>query len=178
MEPNTKDALSQCTFRAAAFWRLLHQVWSLTKNYCPEAFPIGSLGDKDWTKEPKHIETLVSMIFEMNCGTSARCGFLTIDEDVLADSVIMVVRSFTSMPELLPKLETLFLATKVGNEILGPNGLMNSYTKTRLEEMMNLARDFYTMANAIENKDVRVMAKLSNNIPDKNFYLQLSVYES
>jgi hypothetical protein len=178
MEPDTKVVLSQCTFRAAAFWRLLHQVWSLTKNYCPEAFPIGSLVDRDWDKEPKHIETLVSMIFEMNCGTSARCGFLTIDEDVLADAVIMVVRAFTSMPELLPKLETLFLITKAGSSFVGPKGLMNSYIKTRLEEMMNLAKDFYTMANVIENKDVRVLAKLTNDLPDTNFYLQLSVYES
>ena len=167
MDPDTRDVLSQCTFRAAAFWRLLYQVWKLTKIHCPEAFPVGSLCDRNIEEDPKHIETLVSMIFEMNCGTAARSG--------LADAVILVVRAFTAMPELLPTLQTQMNTTT----IFGPaTDWKSKYAFSRTEEMMNLARDFYTMANTIENKEVRVKATLINDHPDANFYLRLSVYES
>ena len=132
------STIGECTFRAAAFWRLLYQVWKYTKRDCPEAFPIGNLFDKDWTKEPRHLETLAAMIVDMNCGTSARSGFLTYDEIILADAVLTVVRAFSGMPDLLEKLETDILEKLVGET--------SDYVISRNTEIVDLAKKIHAIS--------------------------------
>jgi hypothetical protein len=178
MDFDTRQFLGDCTFRAAAFWRLLYQVWKLTDKNCPSAFPIGSIDQRNWnTKCPEHVETLVAMIFEMNTGVSARAAFLTYDEAILADAVLMVVQAFSHMPELLPKLETLLLITKVGSACLGSE-FLDQRARSRSEEMVVLARDFHRLSKVIENKYVTVSSNIVHGqLPDQNIYLTFTVLE-
>jgi len=178
MDFETRQVLGECTFRAAAFWRVLYKVWQLTDKNCPSAFPIGSIDQRDWgTKCPEHVETLVAMIFEMKSGVSARAAFLTYDDVILADAVFMVIRAFSLMPELLPKLETLLLITKVGSALLGSE-ILDQRAKSRTEEMLELAREFHRMSKVIENNDVTVSSKIEHGqLPDQNIYLTFTLVE-
>lgn len=179
----TKQVVGECTFRAAAFWRLLHQVWFLTKKNCPEAFPIGNLGGiggRDWENSPAHLKTLAYMIYEMNAGASARAEFLTSDETVLADATAMLVRAFSAMPELYNKLHMLFVLYSVGSLVdeddEGP--VRRRYTANRTEEMMSLALEFNKLSKLIADKEVKHSAKLVLDEPSQNVYLTLSFHET
>ena len=176
----SKQVLGECTFRAAAFWRLLHQVWFITKKNCPEAFPIGKFGVRDWDNEPAHVQTLAYMIFEMNAGESARAEFLTSDEVVLADATAMLVRAFTAMPELFNKLHMLFVLYSVGSlvDVDDDGPIRRRYTANRTEEMMKLAGEFNKLSKAIEGKEVKQSAKMFLDEPSQNFYLTLSFNEA
>lgn len=169
MDFEPKQVLGECSFRAAAFWRVLYQVWQLTDKNCPSAFPIGSLDQRDWgTKCPEHVETLVAMIFEMKSGVSARAAFLTFDEEILADAVAMVVHAFSFMPELLQKLENM----------LG-SGVLDQRTKSRKDEMLELSREFRRLSKVIEGNNVTVSSKISHGqLPDQNIYLTFTIYEA
>jgi hypothetical protein len=173
-----RTVLAECTFRAAAFWRLLYQVWQLTEKNCPDALPIGSLKDRDWNeKVPDHVRTLVAMLFEMNAGVSARSEFLTYDEDILANAVMMVVQAFSLMPELMPKLETLYILTSAGSALFGPD-VLNQRSKARTEEMINLAKEFHKMSKAIKGKFVTTTGKIKHGqLPDQNIYFTFTVLE-
>jgi len=174
----TKQVLGESTFRAAAFWRLLYQVWLLTKNNCPEAFSIGRLGDRDWENEPAHLRTMAYMIIEMNAGTSARSAFLTFDEAILADAAAMLVRAFSRMPELYNKLHMLFIRSSDDSALFSEPTYMRTYTLNRKEEMMGLAAEFNILSKAIEDKEVYQSAKLVHGrLPDQNIYLTLSFHE-
>jgi hypothetical protein len=177
----SKQVLGECTFRAAAFWRLLHQVWLITKKNCPEAFPIGHLGVENYNNKPAHIQNLLYMIFEMNAGASARAEFLTSDEVVLADATAMLVRAFTAMPELFNKLHMLFVLYSASSALVdddddGP--IRRRYTPNRTEEMMKLAGEFNKLSKAIEGKEVKQSAKMVLDEPSQNVYLTLSFHEA
>ena len=178
MDFEPKEVLGECTFRAAAFWRVLYQVWQLTDKNCPSAFPVGSIDQRDWGTEcPEHVETLVAMIFEMKSGVSARAAFLTYDEAILADAVLMVVHAFSLMPELLPKLETMLLITKVGSALLGSE-ILDQRARTRTEEMLELAREFRRLSKVIEDNNLTVTSKIVHGqLPDQNIYLTFTVLE-
>jgi len=179
MDFETRQVLGECTFRAAAFWRLLYQVWQLTDKNCPSAFPVGSIDQRDWnTKCPEHVETLVAMIFEMKSGVSARAAFLTHDEAILADAVLMVVQAFSHMPQLLPKLETMLLMTTVGSALVGSQ-ILDQRARSRTEEMLELAREFRRLSKVIENNDVTSSSKIVHGqLPDQNIYLKFTLVEA
>jgi hypothetical protein len=169
--------LEESTFRAAAFWRLLYQVWQLTNKNCPEAFPVGSLKDQTWDKPvPKHVEILLAMVLEMNTGSSARATFLTYDEAILADGTMMVIRAFSGMPTLFPKLKTLFMASSVGSTLLGT---LNGKALSRSDEMLGLAEEFYNISRNIKGKGVNYSAKLTyGQLPDYNIYLTITINQA
>lgn len=183
MDLEQKPVLGECTFRAAAFWRLLYQVWFLTKKNCPEAFPIGNLaglGGRDWENAPAHLNTLAYMIYEMNAGASARAEFLTSDETVLADATAMLVRSFSAMPELYNKLHMLFVLYSASSLVEADDDgpVRRRYTVNRTEEMMRLAEEFNKLSKLIADKEVKHSAKLVLDEACQNAYLTLSFHEA
>lgn len=184
MDLEQKQVLGECTFRAAAFWRLLYQVWFLTKKNCPEAFPIGNLaglGGRDWENVQAHLKTLAYMIYEMNAGASARAEFLTSDETVLADATAMLVRAFSAMPELYNKLHMLFVlysASSALGDADDDEPFIRRYTVNRTEEMMRLADEFNKLSKSIADKQVKHSAKLVLDEPSQNVYLTLSFHET
>jgi hypothetical protein len=165
------------TFRIPAFWRLLSQVWQLTKKNCPDAFPISYLNDREWDTEPEHLKQLHMMICEMNIGGRPRAEFFTTDEKVLADMVMALVRAFTGMPELLPKLQLMFAMQTVGTAFLGVTGDKSQYCINRNEEMMRLAQSFHNMAKIIVGKDVNAHTNLICDCAEQstNNYLTFSI---
>jgi len=134
-------------FRAAAFYRMIHSVWTMTEKN-RDAFPVklnaGMNGDKV-------NETLAEIILEMNSRGRARACFPTMDKEVMSKVVLLVVRAFELEPNLHSKFETLYLLSYTALTI---TSMADNAMNQRAKEVFDLSKSFYDLGQKISGLDV------------------------
>lgn len=160
------EKLGEISFRAAAFWRLLYNVFTMTKNKREVFLPEFPSAEPNWDDIEDVNRMLYSMIIDMNGGTNARATFLTNDAHLLASAVLKVVRAFEDAPEIHLKIMTCWMGSVILCEI-------NDRIAERVDEVRNLSKQFYELSK--KTKGVDVVPNASLRVDGPNDWLTFSV---
>lgn len=174
MEKSSSEIVGQVNVRAATFWRVLYQVYNMTKEV-PNAFPSGKLLlEENKNKIDKEDEMILSMILEMNMGCSARANFLTDDQDLLAKATLKVIRAFTEFPSLYSKILACYSITVIGSAYMG---IMSEQKESamikRSREIVDTSKLFHEISKTIVGLDVMPTTIISSDGRDQ--YMCFSV---
>ena len=122
-------------------------------------------------------QNLISMIVDMNTGTSARAMLLTEDPVVIARMMRKVLRAYEKMPEIHDKINTCWAAQTVGN-IINPSICGGAKALERSEEMRLLSKSFYELSLHTKGREglslEGTLTQASDS--DSNWYFSFVVY--
>jgi hypothetical protein len=147
--------------RAAAFWRLVANIYVLTLNN-PENF-IGKVEKNYFPNLEEKDETrmvLVPIVYRMHVSKDTALSiFPTTNMEMLAKAILKVVRCYASVPEIYTKIN-LLSASHDTVSILAPNQMSSS--SIRAKEVKELNENIYLLSQTIPEKLLDVTAKLVN----------------
>jgi hypothetical protein len=145
--------------RSAAFQRLVHTAWSMTKGK-RDAFPI-DLESK--VQLDKADEVLAIMIMEINASGSANACFSCTDDSVIANAAMKLLRAYINAPEIHSKIATCYLAVTVGSAITGTfDDREMAPMNRRSKEVLDVSKMFYDLSKQVSGKEVVPSATVRN----------------
>jgi len=161
-------AHQQYHFRAAAFWRVVANVYTMTKKN-PEVF-LGSRIEDDVWDNPED-QVLVNIIYDIG-RFGAKNRFPTNDEEVLAKATAKVIRAFVLYPELYGKIAMCCPMQAASLAMMGnmSQEKMNAANR-RAEEVRDLSKMFREIG--LSGDTLALSATISQ--AQENEYLSISI---
>jgi len=160
--------------RVPAFWRLLHSVYTMSKGD-PDVF-FGEINGVEVVDDPVD-QHLLSMIMDMNTGTSARAMLWTEDLVVVAGMMRKVLRAYEKMPEIHGKINTCWAAQTVGN-MINQSICGGAKALERADEVRLLSKSFYELSLHTKGREGLALEGTLTQASDSdpNWYYSFVVY--